>query len=75
MLQHGKLHQKEEKGKMKLLKQRPYSNPSDCLTDEEDGYSSEVKKQIEKDLLSADPSKSVKLSDILNVKKNRGKAG
>ncbi len=75
MLQPGKLHQKEEKGKIKPLKKRPYHNLSDCLTDEEDGYTNEVKKQIEKELLSADPSKSLKLSDILRVKKKVRKAG
>jgi len=75
MLQPGKLHQKEEKRKIKPLKERSYHNPSDCLTDEEDGYTDEVKKQIEKELLSADPSKSLKLSDILKVKKKVRKAG
>ena len=75
MLQHGKLHQKHEKREIKPLKERPYTNPSDCMTDEEDGYTDEVKKQIEKELLSAVPTKSMKLSDILSVKKNHRKAG
>lgn len=69
------MHQKEEKRKIKSHKERLYRNPSDYMTDEEDGYTDEVKKQIEKELLSADPSKSVKLSDILRIKKKVNKAG
>lgn len=75
MLQPGKLHQKEEKRKIKPLKERPYRNPSDRLTDEEDGYTDQVKIRIEEELLSAEPSKSVKLSDILRSKKKVRKAG
>ena len=68
MLERGKhlLKEKEDKNKRHII-----VNPSDYLSDEEDGYTQEVRDSIDEELMCLTPEKSLKLEDLTRgIKKN-----
>jgi len=68
MLQHGK-HPLKENINGKILKKEINVKSIDYLTDEEDGYTQEVRDKIDERLLNMPPEKSLKLEDLLKQSK------
>ena len=72
MLQPGK-HPLKEKINGKIIKKGSNFKNSDYLTDEEDGYTQEVRDKIDEKLLNLPADKSLKLEDLFkksNLKKH-----
>ena len=67
MLQHGQLSEKKDLHHKKV-KEASHKD-SDYLTDEEDGYTQEVRDKIDEELLCLPAEKSLKLEDLIRESK------
>ena len=66
MLQHGQLSEKKDLHKKVKT---PSHKASDYLTDEEDGYTEEVREKIDEELLCLPAEKSLNLEDLISESK------